>query len=96
VDEEGGLMSGPTIQAVRPDQLQTFLDARKNAASDSRAFGWPAGTVRAILALSGVLALSVGVVVGLLVAGTEGAQTAGGILGPLAGAGLGFYFNTRS
>ena len=85
----------PAGVAVPINQLQTILEARQSAASNNRAFGWPTGTVRAILALSGFFALFAGVALGLLVAGTEGAQVAGSILGPPAGAGLGFYFNKR-
>ena len=86
--------AGPGPRTVNSEELKTMLGMPKEAAED-RAFGWPTGTVRAVLCgilLGGFVA---GVLVGLIFAGIDGATTAGSILGPPAGSGTSFYFMNR-
>ena len=61
-------------------------------ASDSRAFGWPTGTVRAVLALALVTFWAVGTIVSYALDGPDGAQMMASILSAPAGTAIGFYY----
>lgn len=62
---------------------------------EDRAFGWPTGTVRAILAISLVLGLIGVIVLGLYLDGSNGAAQAGSVMGGPAGGGTAYYFANR-
>ena len=86
--------AGTQPRIVNSEELKAMFGMAKEA-KDDRAFGWPTGTVRAVLC--GILlgGFVLGVIAGLIFAGIDGATTAGSILGPPAGSGTSFYFMNR-
>jgi hypothetical protein len=72
-----------------------MLEMPKENKSD-RAFGWPTGTVRAVLAIILVLSLVAGVALGLWLDGGTGAAQGGGVMAGPASAAVTHYFNTRA
>lgn len=56
------------------------------------AFGWPTGSVRALIVIICLLSLVVGVVLGLWLGGVQGGTTAAAVMSPHTSAGVGYYF----